>query len=186
MTNVILVDQNDTMIWQKEKLTAHQDADLHRAFSVYVFDEQGRVVLQQRALHKYHSPGKRANTCCSHQLLLDDGTQEDNNVAAHRRLGEEMWFDCPLQKVTEFVYRVPVPPELVEHEYLHVFVGKYEGQAIIPNPEEVCDYRWVESDELIELCRHADPKIATRTQHTRNLCGPQLIQAAKDLFGKER
>lgn len=94
----------------------HRRGILHRAFSVYVFDTSGNILIQQRAMTKYHSPGLYANTCCSHQypdeLSLD---------AAYRRLSEEMGMRCPLSYVTEFIYQAPVPPDLIEHEYLHVF-----------------------------------------------------------------
>lgn len=125
MHPLILVDEHDNDIGRVEKLEAHEKALLHRAFSVYVFNDDHEVLLQQRALTKYHSPGIRANTCCSHQY-----PGEDNLVAAHRRLQEEMWFDTELKKITEFVYREPVPPGLVEHEYLHVSFWTYAGQKI--------------------------------------------------------
>lgn len=175
MTNVILVDENDIIIWQKEKLATHIDGDLHRAFSVYVFDDQGRVLLQQRAMSKYHSPWLYANTCCSHQLIFDDGTIEENMLAAHRRLGEEMWFDCELTKITEFVYHLPVPPELTEYEYLHVYKGKYTWQEINPNPDEVMNYWWISSTELTKLCQQDDSRLAPWTKYTWLKCGEEMI-----------
>jgi isopentenyl-diphosphate Delta-isomerase len=118
---LLLVNDQDTIIGQEEKLKTHELGLLHRAFSVYVMSRQGEVLLQQRALSKYHSGGLRANTCCSHQML-----DEAHETAGHRRLQEEMGFDCQMQKATEFIYKVAVPPGLIEHEYLHVFVGLYE------------------------------------------------------------
>lgn len=161
MTPLLLVDEHDTVVGTEEKVKAHELWLLHRAFSVYVIDKQWRVCLQQRAMHKYHSPWLRANTCCSHQF-----PGETNEDAAHRRLQEEMGFDCLLTKFTEFIYQVPVPPNLIEHEYLHVFVGHYDGQIINPNPEEVMAYQWTAVDDLMTKIEQDDPTIAPWTKIT--------------------
>jgi isopentenyl-diphosphate delta-isomerase len=99
-------------------------------------------LLQQRSLNKYHTPGLWTNTCCSHQR-----PGEETLSAAHRRLVEEMGFDCPLQEAYEFVYKVPFKNGLWEHEFDHVLIGRYDG-AVTPNTEEVNAYRWITIDEL--------------------------------------
>lgn len=140
--NVILVDENDNELGVKEKLAAHRDSNLHRAFSIFVFNTKGELLLQQRALNKYHSGGLWSNTCCSHPLPTE--TTDD---AAHRKLKQEMGFDCPLRKVFAFTYRVDFPNGLTEYEYDHVLIGEYDG-PIKPAKKEVSSYRWVGLDEL--------------------------------------
>ena len=161
MVDIILVDENDKHIGLIEKMKAHEEWLLHRAFSVYVINDKKEVLLQQRALHKYHSPGLFCNTCCSHQF---DG--EDNLVAAHRRLGEEMWFDTKLEKISEFVYKTDVPTNLIEHEYLHVFLGKYDDQEIKPNPDEANSYKRYRFEDLDRLVEMDDDTIAPWTKVT--------------------
>jgi len=102
----------------------------------------GEILLQQRAFGKYHTPGLWTNTCCSHQR-----PNEETLIAAHRRLVEEMGFDCVLHEVYEFVYKVPFENGLWEHEFDHVLIGRYDGK-VSPNPEEVNAYRWVSMNEL--------------------------------------
>ena len=114
-----------------DKLEAHEKGLLHRAFSVFIFNDQGQVMIHQRALSKYHSPGLWTNTCCSHQQM-----GETNLEAAHRRLGEEMGFDCDLEEIFEFIYRAEFSNGLIEHEYDHVLIGHYNELPNI-NPEEV-------------------------------------------------
>ena len=97
---VVLVDENDLEIGTAEKMQVHRDGRLHRAFSVFVFGSDGSMLLQQRAAGKYHSPGLWSNTCCSHPR-----PGETPLAAAHRRLVEEMGFDCPLEKAFDFIYR---------------------------------------------------------------------------------
>lgn len=134
---VVLVNENDEPVGTMEKLEAHQLGLLHRAFSVFVFNERGEMLLQQRAAGKYHSPGLWTNTCCSHPA---PGERVD--AAAHRRLVEEMGFDCPLQPAFNFTYRAEFDNGLIEHEFDHVFIGRWEGE-ITPNPEEVGNYRYI-------------------------------------------
>jgi isopentenyl-diphosphate Delta-isomerase len=134
---VVLVNENDEPVGTMEKLEAHQLGLLHRAFSVFVFNERGEMLLQQRAAGKYHSPGLWTNTCCSHPA-----PGERVEAAAHRRLVEEMGFDCPLQAAFNFTYRAEFDNGLIEHEFDHVFVGRWEGE-ITPNPEEVGSYRYI-------------------------------------------
>ena len=134
---VILVDEHDNAIGLMEKIEAHEKALLHRAFSVFVFNAKGELMLQQRAAHKYHSPLLWTNTCCSHQR---DG--ESNLAAGKRRLQEEMGFVCELEEVFSFIYKAPFDNGLTEHELDHVMVGHYEEAPKI-NPEEVEAYKWM-------------------------------------------
>jgi len=115
---------------------------LHRAFSVFVFNEKNELMLQQRAADKYHSPLLWANTCCSHQR---DG--ESNLDAGKRRLQEEMGFECDLEEKTWFIYKAPFDNGLTEHELDHIMVGNYNGKPNI-NPEEVADYKWMTLEEV--------------------------------------
>lgn len=139
---VILVDTLDRAVGVAEKGAAHRAGLLHRAFSIIVYDRAGRMLLQQRAHSKYHCGGLWSNTCCSHPR-----PGEDTEAAAHRRLLEEMGFDCPLERVHDFVYRVDVNNGLVEHEYDHVFIGRCDASPR-HDPDEVHAWRWIEPVEL--------------------------------------
>lgn len=142
---VILVDENDRQVGLEDKLSAHQrGAKLHRAISVFIFNKDGDTLLQRRALSKYHSKGKWANSCCSHPM-----PGEDVAVAARRRLREELGINCAVHEVFAFVYRAEVGEGLTEHEYDHVFFGTYDGK-LSPNRDEVMDYRWVSLRKLEE------------------------------------
>lgn len=141
---VILVDEQDNELGLMEKIEAHEKGVLHRAFSVFILNSKNQLLLQQRALHKYHSGGLWTNTCCSHPR------QGESNVeAAHRRLQEEMGMVAPLEKLLHFVYRAEFDNGMIEHELDHVFVGKSEENPKI-NPEEVEAYKWIDLDELKE------------------------------------
>jgi isopentenyl-diphosphate delta-isomerase len=140
---VILVNEKDEVTGTMEKMQAHREGLLHRAFSVFIFNENGEVLLQQRALHKYHSPGLWTNTCCSHPRVGETVEQ-----AAHRRLMEEMGFDCALSYLTSFIYKVEFEAGLYEHELDHVFKGLYTGE-VSPNAEEVAAYQWFSWDQLL-------------------------------------
>lgn len=140
--HVILVDRADRAVGTAEKRAAHVAGALHRAFSVFVFDHAGRMLLQRRALSKYHSGGLWSNTCCSHPR-----PGESTAAAAHRRLVEEMGFHCPLETAFTFVYRADVGGGLIEHEYDHVFLGRFDGEPV-PNPVEVEGWRWVDPHVL--------------------------------------
>ena len=142
MEQVILVDTEDNAIGLMEKMEAHEKALLHRAFSVFVFDTQGRMLIHRRALSKYHSGGLWTNTCCSHPRA-----EESAQEAAHRRLQEEMGFDCDLDYRFHFVYKAELDQGLTEHELDHVFTGVYEGE-IEPEPEEVMDYLYITMADL--------------------------------------
>lgn len=139
---VILVDEDDQEIGIAEKLNAHREGKLHRAFSIFVFNSEGKLLLQNRAGAKYHSGGLWSNTCCSHPR-----PEEHVGKAAHRRLQEEMGFDCDLQEIFSFIYKVKLNNDLFEHEYDRVFVGKFDGEPS-PNPKEVDDWKWICLEEL--------------------------------------
>ncbi len=139
---VILVDENDQEIGTMEKQEAHEKGLLHRAFSVFVFNENKELLLQQRALTKYHSAGLWTNTCCSHPRIGETIEQ-----AAHRRLMEEMGFDCDLSTKTSFIYKAAFENGLTEHEFDHVLVGSFNGEINI-NPTEVKNFKWINLEEL--------------------------------------
>ncbi|RKE98064.1 isopentenyl-diphosphate Delta-isomerase [Ichthyenterobacterium magnum] len=135
--HVILVNENDEQIGLMPKLEAHEKAVLHRAFSVFVFNDNNELMLQQRAKHKYHSPSLWTNTCCSHQR---DG--ETNIEAGKRRLNEEMGFVTDLKETISFIYKAPFDNGLTEHEFDHVMIGYYNEAPNI-NPDEVEAWKWM-------------------------------------------
>ena len=142
MHDIILVDEDDRELGTGEKMNIHREGILHRAFSIFVFDSTGRLLLQQRSTSKYHSGGLWTNTCCSHPF-----PGEAVETAAIRRLREEMGFETPLKKVFHFVYRAELDQGLTEHEFDHVFVGEFEGQVRI-NPDEVRDHIYRDMRDL--------------------------------------
>ena len=139
---MILVDENDVELGTMEKMEAHRQGLLHRAFSVFVFNEDGDLILHRRADHKYHSGGLWTNTCCSHPRQGESALE-----AGHRRLGEEMGFDCPLKPLLTFIYRSELDNDLVEHELDHVLVGTFSGEPNI-NPEEVAEWKAMSMDAI--------------------------------------
>ncbi|TNF46769.1 MAG: isopentenyl-diphosphate Delta-isomerase [Bacteroidetes bacterium] len=141
---VILVNENDQEIGSEEKLQAHIDGLLHRALSVLIFNSSGELLLQRRALDKYHSPGLWTNTCCSHPR-----PEEDTAAAAHRRLNEEMGMNTMLKHSFSFIYRAEFDNSLIEHELDHVFIGISDELPEL-NPEEAMEYKFVNPDRLIE------------------------------------
>ena len=152
--NVIFVDVLDNQLGLMPKMEAHEKAVLHRAFSVFIFNDKGELMLQQRAAHKYHSPLLWTNTCCSHQR---DG--ESNIEAGKRRLIEEMGFKTNLKEIFSFVYKAPFDNGLTEHELDHVMIGNFNGTPKI-NTDEVASYKWMTLEEVkkdIEL----QPKLYT-------------------------
>lgn len=134
MEQVILVNEKDEQTGIMEKMEAHQKALLHRAVSVFIFNDKGQMLLQQRAAKKYHSAGLWTNACCSHPR-----PGEDPHAAAKRRLNEEMGFETTLAKAFDFTYKTAFDNGLTEYEFDHVFTGVYNG-AIHPNADEVQDY----------------------------------------------
>ena len=158
MEQVILVNEQDVATGTMEKMEAHEKALLHRAFSVFIFNEKGETLLQQRALDKYHSGGLWTNSCCSHPR-----PGEETIKAASRRLEEELGFEAPLKKVFDFVYQASFDNGLTEHEFDHVFIGFYEG-AINPDPKEVCNYAYRNMEAIEEELQHK-PQLFTAWFH---------------------
>lgn len=142
LEEVVLVNERDEPVGTMEKMEAHRQAILHRAFSVFVFNKNGDVLMQQRAFSKYHSGGLWTNTCCSHprpgEPVLD---------AAHRRLQEEMGFNTALTKAFDFTYKADFENGLTEHEFDHVFTGIYDG-LIHFNTDEVAAYAFIPAQDL--------------------------------------
>jgi isopentenyl-diphosphate Delta-isomerase len=132
--DIILVNEQDEQVGTMEKMEVHRKALLHRAFSVFIFNRRGEMLLQQRAPRKYHSAGLWTNACCSHPKPGDDTL-----AAANKRLQEEMGFTTTLSKIFEFTYRTDFDNGLTEYEFDHVFAGVYEG-PIKPDPEEAADF----------------------------------------------
>jgi isopentenyl-diphosphate delta-isomerase len=138
LESVVLVDAENNAIGSYGKIDAHRDGKLHRAFSILITNPDGELLLQQRAACKYHFAQRWSNTCCGHPR-----PGEQTLAAARRRLGEEFGFSVPLEEVTDLQYRVRDPhSNLIEHEHLHVFMGRYDGEPL-PNPEEISAYRWM-------------------------------------------
>ncbi|OPY62216.1 MAG: Isopentenyl-diphosphate Delta-isomerase [Pelotomaculum sp. PtaU1.Bin065] len=142
--NVILVDENDNIIGTVKKMNAHTNPRLHRAFSIFIQNSKGELLIQQRAEQKYHCPGLWANTCCSHPR-----PDETLGEATSRRLWEEMGFNTKMEEIFSFIYKTEFDNGLTEHEYDHVFVGKWDGTPKI-NLSEVADYKWISKDILKE------------------------------------
>jgi len=148
---LILVDEKNNVIGYGDKLKVHQDGRLHRAFSIFVLNDNDELLLQKRAKEKYHSGGLWANTCCSHPLK-----GEDMEITIHQRLLQEMGFDCELKSFFHFTYKVEFDNNLTEHEYDFVFLGNYSGNPM-PNPAEVSDWKWMDIHELhIDLKENPD------------------------------
>ena len=142
MEKLILVDEHDVPVGTMEKMEAHQKAVLHRAFSVFIFNSKGEMLLQQRALNKYHSGGLWTNACCSHPY---EG--QETLAAAEKRLQEEMGFSTSLTKAFDFVYKAPFDNGLTEYEFDHVYIGTYESE-IVPDTSEVADYCYMSMEEI--------------------------------------
>jgi isopentenyl-diphosphate delta-isomerase len=139
---VVLVNEQDEQIGSMPKLEAHQKGLLHRAFSILVYNSKNEMLIHQRAIGKYHSEGLWTNACCSHPK-----PGETIIEAAHRRLKEEMNFDCHLQLKFDFIYKTSLENNLFEHEFDHVLSGVFDG-VFIPNSDEVMDFRWVNLSDL--------------------------------------
>lgn len=145
MKRVVLVDQEDKEIGQLEKKEAHFGAGrLHRAFSVFIFNNQGELLIQKRAASKMLWPGYWSNTCCSHP-----GPGEEVIEAGRRRLQEELNFSCPLEKFGSFVYSARFKDIGSENEFCHVLVGRYDG-TVNPDPTEIEEIKWMALSEIME------------------------------------
>lgn len=151
---VILVNENDEKLGLMPKQEAHVKGVLHRAFSVFIFNNNKELMLQQRALHKYHSPGLWTNTCCSHQR---DG--ESNLEAGRRRLSEEMGFVADLKETISFIYKAPFDNGLTEHELDHILIGNFEDDPNI-NEDEVASWKWIDI-EILKKDIKTNPEIYT-------------------------
>lgn len=139
---VILVNEEDEILGEMEKMEAHRKGELHRAISVLIFNSKGQWLIQQRASQKYHSPLLWSNTACTHPMY-GESTEE----AAHRRLKEEMGMKSSLKKMFSFQYRAELDKGMIEHELDHVFFGETDTFPQINN-EEVEDYRYISTQEL--------------------------------------
>lgn len=143
MLEVLLVDENNRGLGRMEKLEAHEKACLHRAFSVFLIHD-GKMLIQKRALSKYHCPGIWTNICCSHPL------EGEVIPYALQRLKEEVGIEqVELEEVGTMIYKAEFDNGLTEYEYDHLLLGKYDGDVLI-NPEEVAEVRWIEFAELKE------------------------------------
>lgn len=151
-TDVILVDEEDNECGQVEKMKAHKDGLLHRAFSIFIFNDKGEMLLQQRAIHKYHSGGLWTNACCSHP-----SPGETTTGAAYRRLQEEMGFHTEIHKIFDFVYRADFDNGLTEYEFDHVFTGFYSGSVIL------------NLNEIMAVCYKPMDAIATEIRQSPSL-----------------
>ena len=148
---VVLVDEQDQQLGIMEKMAAHIVPRLHRAFSVFIFNSKGELLLQQRAFSKYHSPGLWTNTCCSHPR-----NGEMVGKAAERRLLEEMGLRCEMKEIFTFTYKAPVGLGLIEHEFDHVFFGQCDQEPII-NLEEVAAWKYMSLDDIAtDMKAHPD------------------------------
>ncbi len=139
---VILVDDYDRQVGIGEKIQTHKEGKLHRAFSIFIFDSAGRLLLQKRAATKYHSANLWSNTCCGHPKPA-----ELTLAAARRRLQQEMKLTCELQEQFAFKYRAQFSNQLIENEYDHVFVGEFNGDPL-PDVSEVQAWQWISIGDL--------------------------------------
>lgn len=171
MEQVILVDEHDVLTGTMEKMAAHEKAVLHRAFSVFIFNAQGEMLLQQRAKEKYHSGGLWTNSCCSHPR-----PGEETRSAATRRLREELGFETPLEKIFDFVYKADFDNGLTEYEFDHVFVGYYDGE-INPDKKEVSDYVYLSMQQIADALQ-TEPATYTAWFH---IAFPKVLQWWKQL-----
>ena len=151
---LVLVNEADEQVGIMEKMEAHEKALLHRAFSVFLFDDAGRMLLQQRSMKKYHSAGLWTNACCSHPY-----PNEQVMDAAMRRMREELNISAPITKAFDFIYQAPFDNGLTEHEFDHVFIGQY-NDAIDFNTEEVMAVKYMDMQDL-ELALHYEPELYT-------------------------
>ncbi len=148
---VVLVDKNDQVLAEMDKVKAHQQGLLHRAFSIFIFNSEGKLLLQQRAQSKYHGGGLWTNTCCSHPQL-----GENVMDSAKERLLMEMGLKCDLIFSHTFIYKVNVENDLIEHELDHVFIGFQDTHPLI-NKAEVQAYKWLSIEDIMEdLYQHPD------------------------------
>lgn len=151
---VILIDKNNRKIGTEEKIKAHKEGKLHRAFSIFIFNSKRELLIQKRVKNKYHSGGLWSNTCDGHPR-----PNETYSKATRRRLKEEMGFDCRLKKLFCFRYKTKLG-ELIENEYDCIFVGKFRGKPK-PNPKEIIEYKWISIKDLKKDINKHPKKYAT-------------------------
>ena len=162
---IALVDLDDKIIGYETKAEVHRRGLLHRAFSVFIVKD-GKMLIQMRNPDKYHSGGLWSNTCCSHQRF---GEALEESV--HRRMQEEMGFDCDLKELFSFVYRTEFRKDLIEYEYDHVFAGTYDGEITL-NPEEASEIRWITCADLKEKRMRTPEKFSSWFL----ICAPRVMQ----------
>ncbi|WEK21788.1 MAG: isopentenyl-diphosphate Delta-isomerase [Candidatus Pedobacter colombiensis] len=170
--NVILVDENDNEIGVMEKMEAHIQGKRHRAFSIFIFNKKGELLLQKRAADKYHSGGKWTNTCCSHPRQ-----GETTDDAANRRLREEMGMKADIHPVFRFLYDTEIMPGIIEHEYDHVYVGVTDALPVL-NPAEVSEYCYIAMKDLSEELK-ADPDKYTKWL---KICFERVMEYHRQMF----
>lgn len=170
--HVILVDSDDKEIGSMEKMEAHLSGMLHRAFSVFIFNSKGELLLQQRASGKYHSSGKWTNTCCSHPRK-----NEPTLDAAQRRLKEEMGMDCDLKYGFSFIYQADLDKGLSENEYDHVYFG-ISDEIPVPDPEEVSSFNYMNMNDL----RSAIESSPSAYTEWLKICFDRMEEEYKKLF----
>jgi isopentenyl-diphosphate Delta-isomerase len=173
MERLVLVDEDDREVGSEGKLAAHEAGLLHRAFSIFVVNGAGALLLQRRAASKYHSGGRWSNACCGHPR-----PGEPLGAAAHRRLREEMGFDCGLARISSFRYRARLDGGLVENEIDHVLVGTWEG-APSPDPGEADGWRWVERGALEARLREAPEEFTVWFRLILDALGHEVWGAAR-------
>lgn len=174
LEQVILVNENDEVIGADEKMNTHREGKLHRAFSIFVFNVRGQLLLQQRSSVKYHSSGLWSNTCCGHPR-----PGESTASAALRRLEEEMGFVCDLREVFQFTYRVRLSEEMSEHEYDHVLMGVFDGEPR-PDKDEVDDWKWLDLDAVRHDMREHPERYTYWFKVSLDAIPPELT---KQIFG---
>ena len=171
---IALVDINDQITGYETKAEVHRRGLLHRAFSVFIVRD-GKMLIQRRNQDKYHSGGLWSNTCCSHQRK-----GEELNESVHRRMAEEMGFDCALEELFSFIYRTQFAPDLVEYEYDHVFAGTYDGEVRV-NPLEASEIKWIPFEELGDALVKTPEKFSSWFI----ISAPQVMKKLKGLEGGE-
>ena len=155
MEKIVLVNIDDEIVGSAEKMEVHRKGLLHRAFSIFIINDKGEMLIQKRNDSKYHSGGLWTNSCCSHQRI-----NEELDEAIHRRLQEELGFDCKLQEQFDFVYRTVFRDSLIEYELDHVYIGNYSGEVNV-NEEEISEFRWISKDELKDKLNKEAQKFTT-------------------------
>lgn len=177
---LILVDQHDRETGFAPKLHTHQMGLLHRAFSIFIFDSTGRVLLQQRALSKYHSQGLWTNTCCGHPRY-----GEQTEAAAKRRLHEEMGLKCKLRKVSTLLYHEQVSNHLIEHEFDHIFSG-ISRTSPIANPNEAHSWQWLKPSEIFTRIATSPDHFSIWFRQIVEALGPSGLRTWKELADNQR